>query len=123
MEDHIVKEKLILLNLQNYLLRAHYCRKTYNKGGTCIYVRNNLKNSPIDLDSYCGDKDIEVCAVHLNMNRDRICIISVYRSPSGNISTFLNSIEIILLKLSKNSVKIIICGDFSVNFREDCPMK
>jgi hypothetical protein len=98
---HLVKEELILLNLQNYLLKAHYCRKTYNEGGTCIYVQNNLKNSPIDLDSYCGDKDIEVCAIHLNTNTDRICIISVYRSPSGNFSTFLNSIEIILLKLCK----------------------
>ena len=109
-----MKDELILLNLQNYLLRAHYCRKFFNKGGTCVYVRNNLKNSLVDLDRYCADKDIEVCAVHLNTNRDRICIISVYRSPSGNFSTFLSSIELILHKLCKNNVKVIICGDFNL---------
>ncbi|PNF43669.1 hypothetical protein B7P43_G15203, partial [Cryptotermes secundus] len=50
-------------------------------------------------------------------------IISVYRSPSGNLSTFLSSIELILHKLCKNNNKVIICGDFNVNFSEDCPMK
>jgi hypothetical protein len=77
----------------------------------------------VDLDRYCGDKDIEVCGVQLNTNRDIFCIIAVYRSPSGNFSTFLSSMELILHKLCKKNVRVIICGDFNVNFREDCPMK
>jgi exonuclease III len=113
----------VLLNLDNYLLRAYYSRKHFKKGGTCIYIQNSLKTTTINLDIYCCDKDIEACAVRLTFNNYRICIVAVYRSPSSNYSTFLIKMEIILQKICKNNVKVIICGDINVNFMDDCPRK
>jgi len=49
----------------NYKLGASYCRKSYEKGGVCIFVQDNLRNVTIDLQNHCCDKDIEVCATSL----------------------------------------------------------
>nr|CAI5847843.1 unnamed protein product [Callosobruchus analis] len=44
-----------------------------------------------------------------------MCILSIYRSPSGCFGTFLESIEKILTGL-KDSREIILAGDFNIHF-------
>jgi hypothetical protein len=109
-EHHLENDEIVLLNFDNYSLGAYYSRKLFKKGGTYIYtyIHNSIKISSIKLDSYCSDKDIEACAVCLTFNSYRMCIVSVYRSPSGNYGTFLEKIELILLKLCKSYVKVIM---------------
>jgi exonuclease III len=85
-------------------------------GGTCIYVHNNLSAINIDLDKFCNDKDIEACAVSVNKANFEICIVAIYRSPSDNYDKFLDKLELILLKFSKKKTKVVICGDFNVNY-------
>jgi hypothetical protein len=99
-EHHLVNEEIVLLNLDNYLLGAYYCRNHFKKGGTCIYIHKSLKFSTINLENYCCDKDIEVCAACIKSNSYRICILSVYRSPTSNYDMFLEKkIEMILQKV------------------------
>jgi exonuclease III len=45
-----------------------------------------------------------------------LCVLSVYRSPSGNFDTFVMKLEEILNILFQNKVNLVICGDFNVNF-------
>jgi hypothetical protein len=59
-------------------------------GGTCIYVQNNLNTVNIMLDNYCYDKDIEACALSVNIDSLKICILTTYRSPSGNYDISLD---------------------------------
>jgi hypothetical protein len=87
-EHHLENEETVHTNLENYLLGAHYSRKHFKKGGTCIYIHTGLKVSTISLDSYCCEKDIEACGVCLIFNNCRIYILSVYRSPSSNYDIF-----------------------------------
>jgi hypothetical protein len=54
---------------------------------------------------------LEVCAVKLYISSFIFCVLCVYRSPSGNFSYFLSSLEPILNQLYANSINIIICGD------------
>jgi hypothetical protein len=55
-------------NIDSYKLGANYCRTSYEKGGVCIYLHKSLKFVNIDLKKYCKDKDVEVCAVKLNLS-------------------------------------------------------
>jgi exonuclease III len=91
-------------------------------GGAYIYVQNNLNAINIDLDNFCN-KDIEACAVSVNKANLEICILTIYRSPSGNYDKFLDKLELILLKLSKKKTKVFVCGDFNVNYMVNSPQK
>jgi exonuclease III len=92
-------------------------------GGTCIYVQNNLNTVNIMLDNSCYDKDIEACAVSVNIDSLKICILTIYRSPSGNYDIFFIKLELILQKLCRNNAKVFVCGDFNVNYSDNCHKK
>ena len=47
------------------------------------------------------------------------CVLSIYRSPTGNFDIFMEKLEEILNLLFLNPVNLIICGDFNVNFLTD----
>jgi len=104
-EHHLHEEELALLHADDYVLGSCYCRKLKHKGGVCIFVHNSMKFS--FLDQVC-----EVCAIHLNSSIDKLCILSVYRSPSGNFNTFLTNFDFILKKFFNLSYNFIVCRDF-----------
>jgi exonuclease III len=122
-EHHLEGNEIVHLNLVNYILGAYYSRTHFKKGGTCIYVHNSLKIAAINPDNYCYEKDIEACAVWVNIDSSRICILSVYRSPYSNYEIFLVKLEMILQKLCKSKVKAVICCDINVNYMENCLKK
>ena len=42
------------------------------------------------MDEYNIDKDIVACAIQLDSTFNKLCILTVYRSPRGNFTNFLN---------------------------------
>ena len=44
--------------IENYKLRAHYCRQQREKGGIAIFVHNSLASTNIDIVQHCKDQDI-----------------------------------------------------------------
>jgi hypothetical protein len=71
------------------------------------------------MDRYSNEKDIEICAVKLHISLHTIIIVTVYRSPTGNIDYFLNNLEEALNHIYNNTVDIILCGDFNINYLND----
>jgi exonuclease III len=114
-EHHLDGDDIPHLNLGKYTLGAFYCRRYFKMGGTCIYVLNNLNAVNINLDNFCNDKEMEACAVSVDIASFKIYILTIYRSPSSNYDVFLGKLELILQTLSKNNAKLFVCGDFSVN--------
>jgi hypothetical protein len=104
------------INAEGYTIGAQFCRTLYKKGGVIIYIRNHLKFTNIDLSEYCKEKDFEVCALKLDIQSLNICIITIYRSPSGNFSCFLQTLNNVLQSLYTPALHIIICGDINVNY-------
>jgi hypothetical protein len=107
----------------HYNLGAVYCRKFLSKGGVCIFVHNSLSYLNINLDKFCIDQTIEVCALKLFTAGCNICIVAVYRAPSGNFSQFLNSLDRALNTIYSSSVEFIVCGDINVNYLKDSSKK
>jgi hypothetical protein len=72
-----------------------------------------------NMDRYSIEKDTEICAVKLHVLSRTIITITVYRSPTGNIAYFLNHLEAALNRVYNNTVDIILCGDFNINYLSD----
>jgi len=73
----------------------------------------------VNMDRYSNEKDIENCVVKLHILSCTIIITTVYRSPTGNRAYFLNNLEVALNQVYNNTVDIILCGDFNINYFSD----
>jgi len=88
-------------------------------GGVCVFVQDNMHSTNINMDRYSNEKDIEICAVKLHILSCTIIIITVYRSPTGYIAYFLNNLEAAANQVCNNTVDIILCLDFNINYFND----
>jgi len=70
----------------------------------------------INLRKFSHKRDIKAGAVKFAVNSVNICILSIYRAPSGNFTLFLNKLEVILNLLHNNNTQLIICGDININY-------
>jgi exonuclease III len=118
MEHHLNAMELRHVNLENYTIGAQFCSALYKQGGVVIYTHNSLNSTNIDLTKYCKEKYIETCAVKLNFN-SIVCIMTIYRSPSGNSNYFFQSLDKVLQILYTPVLSIIICGDININYLVD----
>jgi exonuclease III len=62
----------------------------------------------------CKEKDLELCAIQLHLLN--MCIVCVYRAPSGDFLYFIQNLEDFLNKLYRHLKNIIICGDVNINY-------
>jgi hypothetical protein len=65
------------------------------------------------------DQIVEICAVKLQSAGQNICIVAIYRAPSGNFVHFLNSLDRELNTICGSGVEFIICGDININHLQD----
>jgi len=59
------------------------------------------------------------CCIQLNHDCDKLCILAVCRSPSGNIDNFPTNLDLVLQKLFLLKFTFIICGDININYLAD----
>jgi hypothetical protein len=73
---------------------------------------------------YCKEKDLEACAITFKLIFMNICIVTVYRSPSGNFQLFLNGLDNIIKKVYKPDIHLIACCDinYSNESKEKCEL-
>lgn len=104
-------------NLTGFVLGSSYCRNNFKGGGVAIFLKNDLEFKEIDLQSYCLDKHIEICALSWKINKTAKTgvILSCYRSPSGDIDIFFNVLLSILNFIYKPNINILLCGDFNID--------
>src|SRR5215510_3022086 len=95
------------------------CRQQAKCGGVCILVQKSCKFTLLDLNKYCSEQDIEVCALRVSYPPISPIVVVIYRSPSGNFNVFLKHTESVLNLISKQSADIIITGDFNINLLAD----
>uniref|UniRef100_A0A6P7HI49 Uncharacterized protein LOC114349096 n=1 Tax=Diabrotica virgifera virgifera TaxID=50390 RepID=A0A6P7HI49_DIAVI len=112
------------VNIEGFILASCYLRgNSIRGGGVGIWVRkglnfnfNNKLNSRIK--QYCVDKHSEFCIISFKDKKNNsYVILNCYRSPSGDLSIFLNNLEGILNYLYKPNIRFVICGDFNVDTR------
>jgi hypothetical protein len=90
-EHHVKYLQVEKFHIENYNLGAHYCGQQCKKGGVTIFVHNSLGFTNIDIAQHCEDQDIEICALKLSFGTRNICILALYRAPSGKLALFCSS--------------------------------
>jgi exonuclease III len=68
---------------------------------------------------YCKENYIEACAVRLHLPAYGICIIAIYRAPSGNLQQYFQNLDELLITVSDHTEDIVICGDTNINYFRD----
>lgn len=115
-EHHMKDAELQTTTIDHYSVGAYFCRTKHAQGGVVIYTHSSLNPTSINLTKYCKEKDIEICAVKITVQSMVLCIITVYRSPTGNFNLFLESVEAVLQFIYSPTQRIIICGDINIDY-------
>jgi len=71
------------------------------------------------MDKYSKQKDIEICAIKIHTPSGTIVVLTAYRSPTGDVTHFLNTLETAIDQLYNNTTNIILCGDFNIKYLSD----
>jgi hypothetical protein len=57
--------------------------------GVGIFIRQDLRFTNINLDTFCNDQDIEACGIKLDFMDLHLYILGIYRVPAGNFNKIL----------------------------------
>jgi hypothetical protein len=76
--------------MTGFRLGASFCRNTLKNEGVCIFVRETIYSTSMSVEKYCMEKDLEICAVMLRLPAHEICVIAIYRAPSGTFQYFFS---------------------------------
>lgn len=115
-EHWLCDSKFETVQVAGYKGVSSFCRKNSTHGGTAIYVRDDIISNSKNL-KYITDMSIESCieCAAIEFNRT-LCIITIYRAPTGSFNDFLNKLTLILGSILKKYSFLILCGDLNIDF-------
>ena len=64
-EHHLCDYEINSTSTKYCNLGAKYCRKSRTNGGISIFIHETLLFTIVELNEFCKDQDLEVCAVKL----------------------------------------------------------
>jgi len=114
--EHWIKEDyLTTVHIDQYKLVSHFGRKNHNHGGSCIYAKKDIRTKDVNyLQGMSVEKDFEISVSEVVTHG--YIVVCIYRSPDGNFRVFLNNFELIIKKIQSKRKKILLCGDWNLNF-------
>jgi len=68
--SHFVKA----FSLSGYTLGSSFPRKQLQRGGVCIFVHKDLNINKTDISHACREKDLEICAVELEIEASKLTV-------------------------------------------------
>lgn len=121
-EHWLREEELPNIKITNYKIAAAFCRRDFLHGGVLILTHDKIEVETLNVGIPSEEKCYEACAVKLPALKT--IVVAIYRSPMGDISVFLKKLEGALVELEAiNCEKIILAGDFNINFMSNNVIK
>ena len=116
LSEHWLREcEMTHYDVAKYRLGASFSRSERIHGGVAVLVREDVRYVPIDLSAFSVEIEAELAAVKLP--DEHVVIVSIYRSPSGCLQTFMSVLARVFEVLSVGSFNVILVGDFNVHFQ------
>jgi exonuclease III len=113
-EHWLTEDQINLFFPKNFVAADVRCRQIKKNGGTGIFIKNSLQYSVFDLSKYFIEQSFEVSCIKLIRPNENIFIISIYRSPSGDLNLFLQNFELAVREVLKFNTRIVVAGDFNI---------
>ncbi|KAK9891357.1 hypothetical protein WA026_014597 [Henosepilachna vigintioctopunctata] len=97
--------KMPMMPIIGYRIVASYCRPSRRHGGSAIYLSNDYEFLPISaIDNISIEMHCEISGVLVKTIDHKVCVLSVYRPPTGDIDKcLLLSCDELSSKMAKNS--------------------
>jgi exonuclease III len=119
-EHWLTEEEIKRTSIANYALASVFTRSSGKGGGVAILSKSLISVSDIpQLTTLSIDRDFECAAIKWNLSTSTsVIVLSIYRSPCGNIKAFLHKLEHVLHEVSRLhglTAKLIIGGDFNID--------
>lgn len=116
--EHWANENQILFFcIDGYKLISSYCRINRIHGGTAVFIREGLpyEINQLTITQYIQDINLEYSGIVISCGKaKKVCILSIYRSPSGSVDVFLTNMSLLLSQISL-TCEIVLCGDFNID--------
>lgn len=101
---------------EGFTLGSIFCREISKNGGAAIFVKDGISFEPYNIGEISEEFQFEVAAIKLE---NKIIIISLYRSPDGDLDIYFQKLEKITRQIIKNNLKVIICADVNIDILKD----
>jgi hypothetical protein len=72
---------------------------------------------------YCREQHMEISALKLQFSSVNICVLTIYKAPTGNVNYYTHKKDAILHTLYTAALDFIICGDININYLIDSERK
>ena len=82
-------------------------------GGCGIYCKNELKAKHIPI-NYNHEK-FEVCAIEVTVNKVKVAVIAIYKSPSTDYKVFSQIFDSLQFLVSKYR-HVVVLGDMNIDY-------
>ena len=109
-------DEMCNLSMMGYRMAANFSRSAHMRGGVAILIRFDVSFVDLNLSEYCVELDCEIVGVRVP--EKKLIVISVYRSPSGDVDVFLDVLARALSVVSVSDDRIILAGDFNFHFND-----
>ena len=119
--EHWLKEEdLATIHLEGYKLANYFARTQHKGGGVALFHKESMEvSSKVNFCTFKPvEKEFEYTIAEYVTKDSKYVFISVYRSPSGNVDTFINLLSELLHEIYKPLDCFIIGGDFNCNFKD-----
>ena len=100
-----------VFDIPNY--RFYHKDRIGNRGGSGIYIKKEIPSKYIPI-SYEHDK-FEVCAIEVVINKVKVAVVSIYKSPSVEYKVYsliFEALQALIIKYSH----VVILGDLNIDF-------
>lgn len=120
-EHQKTNEQIELFKFKHYNLVAYFCRTLHKGGGVSIYCKEcKFLESAEQLNwtsELSKELDFELVVVKMVFRSEIFFVIGLYRSPSGNLDYFLESLDSVFSKLlyKNKDANVILLGDLNID--------
>lgn len=120
-EHWLNKDEVDLIKIENYQLISCYTREMSIHGGSCILIKDTLKDFekvPI-IEHMSVECEAEISCTVSRFRK--LVVLSIYRTCLGNVQIFLSTLEGVLSVVQGHFVDydVVICGDFNINLMNE----
>jgi len=103
------------VTLDGYNICRNDRKNNDGRGGVAIYVANHIKYEQLPIQA----ETIEHTSVLVQVNADKILLLTIYKPPSQKKQDFLKALYDLMQQINLTSYDTIIAGDFNENLLTD----
>ncbi len=116
-ETWCTEEDIHFMTINGFTNVSYFNRKRHEKGGVAIFVRDNIVKQVKALEYFSAisvEMDVELCGILLTTGNEKICIISTYRRPAGELDVFFDTF-FSAIDYASTYDSMIVGGDMNID--------